>query len=382
MPDQSLPYVVLGGGLSGLAAAYELQLAGKDFLLIEKENTLGGKVQSRTLNGLQLELGANSAATHPALEQLIKELALEEDVVPASEIAKSRFLVRDQQIHRVWPSPAFLLKTRLLSRRGKWQLVREPWRPAKKLEQESVADFFRRRLGDEAYQYLVNPVLGGIYAGDPEKMSMAAIWPQIQAWEQEYGSLFKALRARQGKQPARQIWNFKEGMQHLPNMLAEQFADRIRAGQKLKAIKLLDGEYELLLEGESGEDALRATRLIWALPAHQGHLLGELSEDLVESLLAIPYVSMGMIHLAYPESADLPNLDGFGFLIPEQESKLLLGAISNSSVFPTLAPSGQGLYTLFVGGSRTPFADAATFEARAEEAIDLFTSLMGIQQRP
>ena len=377
----------LGAGLTGLGAAFWAQKAGKQVILLEKKESIGGVVHSIRQDGYTLDLGANTAAYTPLIQELVRELKLENDIQFAKQSANVRYLCRDKQLHKVYPSPKFLLSTRLLSRKGKWKLLREPWRNSKSPIGESVATFFTRRLGPEAYTYLLEPVLGGIYAGNPEKMSMAAVMPKLLEWETHYGSLFKGMiasrkQAQAKGEPIRRIFSFSEGMQQLPLRMAHSLGSAIHTQAEVIGIQRTEGGYEVRYRQLEEEKSIRSPQLIWTLPAYRGDLLLNLAPGLAERLLSMPYVPMQMMHLAY-RSTEIGRLrDGFGFLVPKVESEALLGAIWNSSIFPGRAPEGEELFTLFVGGGRKTVENKQETQQLYQEAQALFEELMQIRALP
>lgn len=382
MPDRQIEFLVLGAGISGLTAAYQLKKAGKNVAILEKNETAGGVMQSIQQNGHTLELGPNSASSHEALLRLIESLGLDGEVLPADNSAGNRFIARNGTLHQVKPGPGFLLKSRLLSRKARWRILKEPFIKSVSTENESVAQFFTRRLGPEVYRYMINPVLGGIYAGDPEKMSMKAVMPKMIQWEKEYGSLFNGLRKNKSGLGGRQIISLRRGMGVLTTRLASQLSEELILRAKIKKIIFQNGSYQVEYQKAGELTKISSPSLVWALPAHQAHLLSNIHSGLSSQLLSIPYVSMGIGHLIYDQENLPKNPNGFGFLIPEAESKTLLGAIWNTSVFSQNQPEGKQVFTLFVGGSRTPFSNRKTFEATIPQAIRIFSEIMNINTPP
>lgn len=382
MPNWDAEYIILGAGLTGLSAAMALKQAGKNVLLLEKNAQAGGVIQSQKHEGYRLDFGANTTAYTPDIQQLVAELNLEDQLLFAEQAANTRYLCRNRTLHKVYPSPAFILSTKLLSLKGKWQLIREPFRQPLAQKEESVAAFFTRRLGQEAYTYLVEPVLGGIYAGNPAQMSMEAVMPKLQIWEQEHGSLFRGMiaarkQAKANGEPSRRICSFREGMQQLPQAMAQFLGDAIQFGVEVISIKKEQEIYSIHVVQHGKRKVLRTPQLIWTLPAHAGQLLTNVDQELADLLTHISYVPMSMLFLGYSQPSIGRKRDGFGFLVPSAESQSLLGAICNSAIFPNRAPDRQEVFTLFVGGGRKK-ADESTIQ----EAQTLFEELMQISSPP
>ncbi len=380
MPEISTQHLVLGAGISGLSAAYHLQKAGKEVLIVDKNTQPGGVIQSVEKQGYILDFGANSASMTPRLSEVIEDLGLQEDLQEPTAAAANRYIARDGVLHRVYPSPKFIFGTDLLSRSAKWRLAREPFIGPADARDETVEAFFSRRLGREAFEYLVEPVLGGIYAGVPARMHMASVMPRLIEWEREHGSLFQGMTAarKAGGSGGRQLFSFRKGMQQLPLSIAEKLGDRLLLGQKITKIIATKAGFEVQIEKQGEKQKIRCQQLTWALPASQYALLKHISLQATEALAQIPYVSMGMLFLGFEREQISHSMDGFGFLVPTKESRELAGAIWNSAIFPNRAPEGKALFTLFVGGGRNPFSSQAAAASAAIEAQKQFKSLMGI----
>ncbi|MEL6676369.1 MAG: protoporphyrinogen oxidase [Bacteroidota bacterium] len=380
MNQASVDVVVLGAGLSGLSAALYLQEQGKSVAVLEKKSEPGGVISSVKKGAYLLDFGANSSANHPALLAVLKLLGAENQLIDALAAAGNRYLVRDGKLHLVRPSPAFIWSTDLLSRKAKWRLAKEPFVRKKTVKGESVADFFIRRLGPEAYAYMVEPVLGGIYAGDPHQMNMEAVMPQVMAWEQEHGSLFKGMTAARKNSPGpRTIHSFQGGMQQLPRLMAEHLGTSMQYRQEVLSLRQEGDAFLIDSQGPEGKQRWQSKQVVWALPATQGALLQELSGEAFQAMDQIPYVPMGMLFLAFPADKITQSRDGFGFLVPKLESVNLLGAIWNSAIFADRAPEGSELFTLFVGGGRRPMEQKGDREEAFALARKEFCQLMGIQ---
>lgn len=382
MPEIHTEYAVLGAGISGLTAAYYLQQTGKEVWVIEKENRAGGALYSNFSEPFLFENGANSAANHPALKELVSSLGMQSRILKASDASKKRYITRNGKLHEVSPSPKFLLGTSLLSMKGRLRLLKEPFVKSSSQGGESAEAFFVRRLGREAYDYLINPVLGGIYAGKPDKMEFRAIMPRLYDWEKEFGSLFKGMRKGRSDGPAREVMSFQNGMAELTTAIADRLGNKLLLGEAVYGVEPTSEGYLIKTQHEGGESRIFCKKLIWALPAHQSSLMESIYEEGAKLLREIPYVPMGMLHVAYPQEVISDNFEGFGFLVPEKESQLLLGAIWNHSVFPDRCPEGFKCFTLFVGGGRTPFSNKKEFEEKIPEASRLFASYMGISEQP
>ncbi|MEM6346174.1 MAG: protoporphyrinogen oxidase [Bacteroidota bacterium] len=379
MSEIKTEFLVLGGGISGLTAAYTLMKAGREVTLLEQNDRVGGAIYSLREDGFTFERGANSLASHQAVTDIIEALGIQDALISASVHAPKRYIARDNQIHEVAPSPKFIFGSKLISTRAKFRLVREPFIKSQSPPGETVAEFFTRRLGRENYEYLLNPVIGGIYAGNPETLEMQSVFPQLIEWESEHGSLFKGIQQQRKSGQSRTIVSFKGGMDFLPRAIAQSLGDRILLEREVLKIEKADQGYVVSCKKEGQIEKYHCSYLVSSLPAYQGELFRNLSPQMAALLLEIPYVPMGVLHLAFDAqqlSSSLPQ--GFGFLLPERESKDLLGVIWNSSVFPSLFSPELKVFTLFVGGSRTLIQSKAQLEEMAPQVLAKFRAYLGI----
>lgn len=386
--SQKTEVLVLGAGITGLAAGYALQQAKIDYRVLEAAPQAGGVLQSSYPQGYTLDHGANSLALNPALEQLIADLGLEDRMAPATAASQQRLIYRDGRLHPVVPSPVGLLKTSLLSWRGKLRLFSEPWRKSEADGEDSVAAFFTRRLGREAYQFLVEPILTGIYAGNGKQMSADAIFPRLKGWEREHGSLFRGLMASRkekkdgGGLGRRGVASLQGGMHTLTSGLAKALGERLCLETVVQQVEAVAGGFVVTVDQKGKSQKISAAQVIWTLPATAAQALQPLDAALAQSLSHISYSPMLMLSLGYKEEEVARPLDSFGFLVPGAEELPLLGAIWNSTIFPDKAPKGEALFTLFIGGARQKGADEATLLELSEEAREKFEYVMGILGEP
>ena len=357
--------LVLGAGISGLATAYGLLQRGATVEMFDAGPRAGGVIGTRHRNGALVERGPNSALdTSPLINELLDGLGIRDQRVEASAVAATRFIVRGGRLVALPTSPGAFLTTRAFSRAAKWKLVREPFVPAAPADaEESIGDFVRRRLGSEFLDYAIDPFVAGVYAGDPERISVRAAFPRLYALEQKYGSLIKGqiLGARERRKSGEKAKNaagsfsFRGGMQSLTDALAASVG-RIETSVTVRRIELgTDGNWTVA--GARGGDPVlrRARAIVLAVPAFEAaKLLRELWPAATKGLNAIPYAAVASVATAYRRADVAHPLAGFGFLVPKKESRRILGSLFSSSMFDGRAPHGIVLLTTFVGGTRNP----------------------------
>jgi len=192
--------VILGAGISGLTAAYLLNKEGYDVTVLEKKNTVGGSIESITESGYMFDRGPNSGLeTTPLIEQIVNELNLKEEFVYANRKGNKRYILRDSVLHPLPMNPISFFKSKLFSKRGKLRLFAEPFiKRSKDGYYQSISDFVKRRLGKEFLDYAINPFVAGVYAGNPEDLSVKSAFPKLYDLEEKYGGLivgtFKSIK--------------------------------------------------------------------------------------------------------------------------------------------------------------------------------------------
>ena len=360
--------IIVGGGISGLAAAWWLHRRGIDIVLLEKNSTPGGTMQTVIEDGWLIETGPNSALeTTPLFNQLFSELGIESEVLYANPEANKRYILRDGTLRPIPMSLPAFIKSDLFSLRGKLRLLKEPF-IGRGNEEETIAEFVERRLGREFLDYAINPFVAGVFAGSPEQLSVRSAFPKLYALEEKYGGLIKGMirgrkerkhRAEKAKDRAR-MFSFKNGMETLPATIGRRLGDRCRCRALVRKISYDRDSHgaAFILEflNDNGEtEYMKCRALVLAVPsAAATELLRELSTETAQLLHTIYYPPVAEVFLGYRKE-DIPrDLDGFGFLIPAKEGRKILGTIWASAIFPGRAPEGYEALTTFVGGSRQP----------------------------
>jgi oxygen-dependent protoporphyrinogen oxidase len=370
--------IIVGGGISGLATAWLLrekaQLAGSELelMLLEKEERPGGKIRSIRADGYLCEWGPNGFLdSKPQTLELCRAIGLEGELHRSNDNARKRFIYSGGKLHLLPENPASFLKSRLISWPGKLRLALEPTpfiRRAPSERDESLADFVRRRLGREALDKLIAPMVSGIFAGNPETMSLVSCFPRIAELEREYGSLVRAMGklAKQKKReraegkavssaagPGGVLTSFRPGIQHLTDTLAASLGGIVRPGTEVTGVRQGESVPWRIACADGCE--YDADLVIVASPAHAATGMLHDCDPAISSILeSIPYASMTVVCLGYERQRLGHPLDGFGCLIPRGEKCSILGTLWDSSMFEERAPEGMVLLRSMVGGACFP----------------------------
>ena len=365
---------VLGGGISGLAAAYELHRRQTPFVLLEKSDRIGGVIRTERTGGFTIDAGPDSLVVQkPAAIALCEELGLAGRLLP-TRAPRTAYVVRGGTLHPLPGGSVFGIPTelgslaahRLLSCRGRLRLGLELLTPRQRGRQtgesreETIGAFFRRRFGAEATDYLAEPLLGGIHSGDVERLSMRTLFPQFVEAERKHGSVIRAFRrtaADRAGMPARHgpFRSFAEGLETLPRTLAARLPeDALRQGIEIAGLAA-GPPYAL-----ETVQRLRITadQVICALPAHTAApLVAGVDDRLGRLCAAFTDTSVAIVVLAFPRAAVAHPLRGSGFVVPRVEPGLSITAATwISSKWPGRAPDDHVLLRGFVGGARQPDA--------------------------
>ena len=378
--------IVIGGGITGLVAAYRLQQAGIGVTLLEKTARVGGCIRTVKQDGFLMEDGPDSfVARKPAAKLLCEELGLKlQETLPqphrAYILRRGSLIPLPDGFSGLVPSKLGpFLKTPLLSARGKLRLMLDLVVPARRSEEdESVASFFRRRIGREAFQELVDPLIGGLSGGDPEELSLKAVFPQLREAERKRGSLLRALTGPSLGQSA--FLGIEGGMETLPRALADRLMD-VRCNAAVTSIERV-GDYGYRVILTSGT-ALEASWVVIAVPANAASNIPiNFDSSLAAHLSAFQYGSLKVVHFAY-EAGDVQRpLDGYGFIVPSSEGQRIVACTWASAKFPRRAPMGKVLFRLFLNGSPSDDPDSGEDSRAMSIARREIRRMLGISASP
>ena len=374
---------IIGGGISGLTAAFLLKNKGFDVSLFEKSGAVGGNVETVKIDGFTIEYAPNSLIKSPRLVDLIKALKLDGEVLTANPTNKKRYVLRGGKLRALPMSVAKMAADGYFSAGAKMRLLREPFVKSKSPDGESVAEFFERRLGREIVERAADPFIAGIYAGNPENLSVRAAFPRLYELEKEYGSLLLgSLRSKTEKTDKNfpRSFSFVEGIQTLTDRLGECLGESVKTNCGIVRIgKTTIGKW--LVETETGEQIFDA--VVISTPAEAAaNLIENLDADLSKRLKDVYYPPVALCYFGIKKENVGFNLDGFGFLIPSTERRKILGTLWNSAVFTNRAPDGYHLLTTFVGGARNADVFEQTDAELFETVYGELKSILNLRAKP
>ncbi|WP_461830118.1 protoporphyrinogen oxidase [Aquifex sp.] len=346
--------VVVGSGISGLSVAYRLKQKGRDVVVYEKDDEIGGTVKTKQEEGYLYELGPQTLLADQEVLEFIEELGLKPQ--KASENAKYRYIYKKGKLIPLPLSPAQFLTTPLLSFSSKLKVFKELF--SKPVEEDvSIAQFVRNRFGEEFLNYLVAPFLSGVYAGDPEKLSIKYATPKLYQIQKKYGSLIKALLKEKRVAPKAQLISFEGGLSELINALAREL--EVHTESVVLRMRKFEDHFKLDVRGKKVE----TKSVVVASPAYtSSYLLKEISFSASEIFEKIDYPPIVVVNVGV--KGRIP--EGFGFLVPRVEGKRILGAMFMSKLFPARAPEGRELLSVFLGGA----TDREVIELSDEEILN------------
>jgi len=379
---------VIGGGIAGLAAAYELQLRGLNVRLLEASSRLGGVIRTECVDGWVIAGGPDALLVQkPAAVKLCRELRLGDRLV-STRIPRTAYVLRDGRLRPLaegsflgFPVGAgALVRSSLFSWPGKLRMACEVVVPCAQGGDESIASFIRRRFGKEALDYLAEPLLAGIHAGDAERLSIHALFPRFADAERRTGSVLRSLRALHVR-PSQQ-----GAFLSLPGGLGE-LVDTLSLALRPDTVRLATAVTHLhraeVFRVQSRDAALQARAVILSVPAYvAAGLLRGIDATLAGFCDAVPYASTATVAVGYRRDQVRHPLAGTGFVVPRVERNPLLAATWVSSKWPGRAPDGHVLLRGYLGGGRDPHRLDQTDADLIRAATDALTDALGIRGDP
>ena len=384
---------ILGAGITGLASAHWLEKEGFEVTIIETGPEPGGSMITRTSGDFLIDFGPNSGLeTTPKIREIVADIGLSDQMIYANKEGNKRYILKNNELLPLPTSPGKFLSTKLFSTKAKLRLLKEPF--VGKSEDgynQSIAEFVSRRLGQEFLDNAIDPFVSGVFAGDPNKLSVKSAFPKLYRLEEVYGGLIKGMikgakERKQRKEDSKQnakMFSFRNGMQSFPKAIAKKLSGNIFYDCSIKNIGLKNEKVfvEIMRNNQVGE--IVSDVILSTIPAHVlSKLVHTKDAELAEHLNAIFYPPVLVLFLGYNNISVSQPLDGFGFLIPSKENKKFLGAIWSSTIFENRAAKGKAAFTIFVGGARHPDFSTSDVNSRIEEVLKEFHEIMGIKDQP
>ena len=348
--------VIIGGGISGLALLHFLHKKyagqpGVDIILLERETRAGGTIATQDVDGALFENGPNGFLDNQtATLELVRDLGLEGELICAKQGSQIRYLRLGDKLHAFPTNSLQLFSFTALSLTDKLRILAEPFVPKGGNTGESVHDFAKRRFGAKTADLIFDCAVSGIYGGDSRKLNMCEAFGNLTDMEQKYGSIIKGLILRNLSFPKSSVGNpdkaigrakllsFKKGMGQLIAALVERYRSSIHLAQEIKDIR-----------------GIKADEIFVCTPAHAAaDILHNSSPVLAQHLRGIHYAPMAVAGLVYHKSAFDKPPKGFGYLVPSQENKTVLGVLFESNIFTGRVDGDHVLARVMMGGSRHP----------------------------
>ena len=386
--------VIVGAGVSGLTCAYLLRETGRQrkidcaITLLEVKNRHGGNTRTEYVDGYLCEWGANGFLDNePTTLELVKRLGLTDRLIGASRSADRRFIYHSGRMHEVPLSPRKFMTSDILPFTAKLRMAMELVIPPKcdNDDDETIHSFGRRRLGKSFAAYLLDPMVSGIFAGNIRELSLAATFPKMVELERCYGGLFRALLKRRGENkngpagPAGRLHTFRKGMGELTDALAARLEESIKTDCEAISLKWANHRFQI----HHRQGSLDADGVILACPSYEAaRIIGDLSHDVSSKIRDIPFAWVDVVCHAHQRTDVSHPLDGFGVLIPRNQSIRSLGTLWCDSIFPGQAPANHHLLRTILGGACDPDIGRLSIEQLHDQAHDDHRRLMHVSGKP
>jgi oxygen-dependent protoporphyrinogen oxidase len=363
--------VIMGAGIAGLTAGFFLSRGGASVRVLERDRRPGGSILTERKDGYLVELGPNTVlANSVQVDELLAASGMAARRLDALKINKKRYILKDGRLLPLPAGPLQFLTTPIFSARTKLGLFKEPF-IGRADREETIAQFVNRRLGPEMLEYAVGPFVSGVYAGDPDKLSVRWAVRKIHALEAQHGSLIRGAIAKQkGPQPRGGLFTFPEGLDEWPKALARAVGS-VTYGAAVQRVERDGDGFKVTADIDGTIETFGAGRVILTGNARDvDAVLAPVAPE--PALKGMPYAPVAIVALGLDRKAVSHPLDGFGFLLPQTLNSPLLGCLFTSSLFPGRAPEGKVLLTAFLGGARHPEIldwDPASLPGRALETL-------------
>ncbi|MBU1680532.1 MAG: protoporphyrinogen oxidase [Bacteroidetes bacterium] len=385
--------VVIGAGISGLATAYWLEKSGFEVALLEAKGEPGGAMETQIEDGFLIDFGPNSGLeTTPLISQLAEEVGIKDEMIYANEEGENRYILKNNALLPLPTSPIAFFRSKLFSLPAKLRLMQEPF--IGKSEDgyyQSISEFVTRRLGREFLDYAIDPFVSGVFAGDPNKLSVKSAFPKLYRLEELYGGLIMGMikgakerkkRNEQSKQNAK-MFSFKNGMQTFPAAIANKLKGKIHYHSSVNEIIKTDYGYKIVYTQNGERAEIDTPRILSTIPSHTlSNKIKSIDSKLSAHLAEIFYPKVMVMFLGFNKSSIGQKLDGFGYLIPTKENKIFLGAIWSSTIFKNRSEDDKASFTIFIGGAKSSNPLSENNDTIIREVISEFKNTMRISEEP
>ncbi len=371
---------MIGAGLTGLSTAFHLHRQGRDVVILEKADRVGGQIHTYHENGFTFESGPNTGVvSFPEVAELFQMLEGSCQLEIARESSKRRLIWKGDRFHELPSSPVSAITTPLFRLSDKFRILGEPWRKKGTDPDEPVGALAARRLGKSFYEYAVDPFVSGVYAGDPMKLTTRYALPKLYNLEANYGSFIRGAIAK-AKEPktdrdrlaTKKVFSAVGGLQRLVEALSKDLRI-ITSANNLKVMPTADGQWSCTYNGTEEIVCRKVVTTVgaYALPA----LLPFIPKAQMQKMSNLFYAPIIQVILGVKNTRGL-DFPAFGGLVPSKEQKRVLGILFPSSCFEQRCPDGGALYSYFIGGARhTDYLQKSDDEIR-EITLEAFHSML------
>ena len=382
---------IVGGGISGLSLAYVLLEKGQgfDIKVFESESRPGGKIYTEKVDGYVCEAGVNGFLDNkPSTLELAAKINL--SPMRSSDNARRRFIYTGGELREIPDSAVKFFMSNFLSLPGRLRMIGEYFVPRAMKDDETLESFAVRRVGREFYEKLLDPMASGVYAGDPTKMSIRSCFAKVYGLEQKYGGLIKGFMAagkeakKSGKKveagPGGTLTSFREGMYSFVEALRSLLGDRVQTDKAAKGIEKTSGGYMLHFKDGS---TCEADCVVLASPAHNSaEIVRDFDKTICDILTTIPYPALSVVSFGFKRAKISRDINLFGYLIPGNEKRKILGTLFDSSIFENRAPEGYVLLRNMVGGARAQDLALLDDEKLISTVRNELAEIMGLRAEP
>ena len=354
---QQRDIVVIGAGLTGLSTAFDLKKKGRDVVVLEKQNRIGGQIHTHTEDGFTFESGPNTGVVgFPEVAELFQDLEGRCQLETARDSSKCRLIWKGSRFHALPSSLPGAVFTPLFTLKDKFRILGEPWRKKGTDPDEPVGALACRRLGRSFYEYAVDPFVSGVYAGDPMKLTTRYALPKLYNLEANYGSFVRGAIAK-AKEPktdrdrlaTKKVFSAVGGLQKLVDALAQNL-DIVTGATGIRVEPAEDNTWRVLYN--DGKDEIRCNHVITTVGAYAlPELLPFVSQELMAPISSLHYAPVIQVCVGIKNTGGI-DYPAFGGLVPSKEQQQVLGILFPSACFVKRAPEGGALYSYFLGGVR------------------------------